>query len=113
MYRPSKRLSYIDRGKALAIMSVVFGHVCLFCFYDLGVDISHLRIMHFTNIFQMPLFIFLIGLVVSFRPIKIQGVAFDLKKRFRTLIVPFGVIGGMYTFFLLSVTERTIALLII
>lgn len=113
MYRPSKRLSYIDRGKALAIMSVVFGHVCLFCFYGLGVDISHLRIMHFTNIFQMPLFIFLIGLVVSFRPIKIQGVAFDLKKRFRTLIVPFGVIGGMYTFFLLSVTERTIALLII
>lgn len=59
-----RRLLYIDRAKAIAMICVVFGHINLFDYYgsqDYGnggpVDIC--RIFGYTALFQMPLFIFL------------------------------------------------------
>lgn len=54
------RLPYIDQLKGLAMMLVIIGHIILFC--GLGWDNDYMTVI---VMIEMPLFIFLNGLVVS------------------------------------------------
>lgn len=56
----TKHFDYIDRLKGLAIVLMVIGHIYLFCYENH--DTVFLKII---NIMNMPLFMFLSGLVIS------------------------------------------------
>ncbi len=59
-----QRLEYIDACRGLAIFTVVYSHICLFCLpgYDASAVIDFLRI-YFLNAF------FFISSFVAFRPV--------------------------------------------
>lgn len=54
-----QRIQYIDRLKGLAILAVIFGHIC-------GWQLGGLHSpVWFVNTFHMPTFLFLSGLVIT------------------------------------------------
>ncbi|WP_373104062.1 acyltransferase family protein [Phocaeicola plebeius] len=70
-----ERLNYIDWLKGIAIITVVMGHVTAFDFLSLT-DSSKSFVNRFIVSLQMPLFIFLSGLVVAYSggyPFSISG----------------------------------------
>lgn len=90
-----KRLHYIDRAKAIAMICVVFGHVNLFCYYGFGnVDIC--KVNNVTVLFQLPLFMFLSGLVVTTKLRNMKQISKLIYSKFRVLIMPLIVVGGLY-----------------
>lgn len=99
---PSKRLKYIDRAKAIAMLCVVFGHINLFDYYGSqgygnGGPVDMCRVFGLTALFQMPLFIFLSGMVISTKSRTIKETIRQIYIRFRILLMPFFLIGGLYT----------------
>ena len=84
----STRIEYIDRLKGFAILCVIMGH---YVFHVLGQsDI----IAELIGSFQMPLFFFLSGYVISSEPsIKKCG------RKIISFILPMVVIGGTYAMF--------------
>lgn len=89
-----KRLHYIDRAKAIAMICVVFGHVNLFDYFGFGDNLNICKVCSITGIFQVPLFIFLSGLVVTTKKRNINEVASQIYQKFRTLLVPLIIVGG-------------------
>ena len=84
-----ERIVYIDNLKALAIFSVVVGHV----FYFTWNKYSDIVWNHLIVAYNMPLFFFLSGLFVKDD--------FSLKKlgrKAKSLLIPFFTIGGIYSF---------------
>lgn len=71
-----ERLNYIDWLKGIAIITVVMGHVTAFDFLSLT-DSSKSFVNRFIVSLQMPLFIFLSGLVVNY---KFESVIASSKK---------------------------------
>ena len=90
-----ERLNYIDWLKGIAIISVVMGHVIQFDFLSLNnCDKSFLN--RFIYSIHMPLFIFLSGLVVSY---KLESITSTCKKLFikaRVLLIPIILVGIPY-----------------
>lgn len=81
-----KRYDYIDAAKAVAIISVVAGHVLMWDLYsDYSLSVSQL--MRIVYSYHNYLFMFLSG-IVSVTAIKRSQVLSDIYKRFRSLIVP-------------------------
>lgn len=93
----NQRLEYLDLAKAIAIISVVAGHVLLYDLYG-GKHIGNAPLMGFVGSYHNFLFIFLSGLV-SITSIELSKVGRDIYKRFRKLIVPALAIGIPYTIF--------------
>lgn len=91
-----ERLNYIDWLKGIAIIAVVMGHVIQFDFLSLNTaDTSFLD--RFIYSIHMPLFIFLSGLVLSY---KFDSIDSSLKKvilKGRSLLIPAFLIGYAYT----------------
>lgn len=92
------RLLYIDRAKAIAMLSVVFGHVGLYWYNGFDTDMNYCRVSHFTNMCQLPLFMYLSGLVVSTKRISINEAFGGAIKKLRQLVIPFLVFGLLFTF---------------
>lgn len=91
-----KRLEYIDIAKAIAIISVVAGHVLLYDLYG-GEHIGRSSLMNVFGSYHNFLFMFLSGLV-SVSVIEMYRVLPDIYKRFRSLVVPALVVGIPYAY---------------
>ena len=76
MTTETKRLDYVDIAKGLAMLAIVWGHIML-------VGWSH----NFVYGFHIFIFFFLSGMM--FRKEKYDSVMSLVKKRFRTLLVPY------------------------
>lgn len=86
MEQSKRRLDYIDTAKAVAIISVVVGHVLLWNLYGPCVWKKSL-LMSIVCSYHNYLFIFLSG-VVSVTAIDKTKILADIYKRFRCLLVP-------------------------
>lgn len=73
-----KRLDYIDIGKGVGMLAVVWGHIMLSGWSNLMVYAFHI-----------PLFFFLSGMM--FKPEKYNSFGAFLKRRWETLIIPYFV----------------------
>lgn len=91
-----KRIDYIDIAKCFAILCVVIGHVLCYDLYGFEHAWKESALMQFIYSFHMPLFIFLSG-IVSVTMIERKNLLRDIMKRGRTLLVPFVVVGGIYS----------------
>ncbi len=79
------RILYLDSLKGLLILLVIIGHLGYAkCTSTIVYDIIYS--------FHMPFFIFLSGIVIETIPFK------KLAKRVKKLIVPFFIIGSLYSF---------------
>lgn len=92
-----KREKYIDIAKGIAIISVVSGHILIYNIYGFNDVWNESPLVKFIYSFHMPLFIFFSGLVASI-PNSLSQAYKDLFKRFKTLLIPFFIIGGIYSF---------------
>lgn len=90
------RLGYIDIAKGFAIICVVIGHVLVYDIYGFTHAWTHSPLLKFICTFHMPLFLFLSGLVASTLD-SYRKIPQDLIKRLRLFIVPFFVIGSIYS----------------
>lgn len=90
-----ERLNYIDWLKGIAIIAVVIGHVISFDFLSLT-DCSKLFLNRFIGPLQMPLFIFLSGLVVSYKFESVVASSKKLLYKAWILLVPVILIGIPY-----------------
>lgn len=93
------RIGYIDIAKGIAILCVVAGHVLAYDLYGFSTVWESSQLMKFICSFHMPLFMFLSGLV-SMTSIEKGHILQDFYKRFRTLFIPFLVIGSIYSLFI-------------
>lgn len=91
-----QRLEYIDIAKAIAIVSVVVGHVLLYDLYG-GNYIGESSLMQVVGSYHNFLFMFLSGMV-SVTVIEKAEILKDMYKRFRCLIVPAVVVGIPYAY---------------
>lgn len=76
----TKRLDYVDIAKGLAMLAIVWGHIML-------VGWSH----NFVYGFHIFIFFFLSGMM--FRKEKYDSVLSLIKKRYRTLLVPYFILS--------------------
>lgn len=85
-----QRIIYIDNLKALAIFTVVIGHVFYFTWNQYCNSIwNHLIVAH-----NMPLFFFLSGMFAK------EGMSFEqIGRKAKQLLIPTVTIGGVYAFF--------------
>lgn len=81
-----ERYNYIDRLKGLAMLLVVIGHILVF-----SITGNKNPIYTVISSFQMPLFLFLSGLVI-----KEPKVGKVLFIRVLSLLAPFFVVGLLY-----------------
>lgn len=95
------RLDYIDIAKGFAILTVLIGHILIYDVYGFNDAWNFSKLVKLIYSFHMPLFIFLSGLVIS-TPNKYNDIKDDVYKRFRLLIVPFFIIGSIYSFIIES-----------
>lgn len=91
------RLQYIDQGKAVAMLFVVFGHINLFEVYGDG-NISTCLVSKYTSIVQLTLFMFLSGLVASSTPLRHKEAIIQLLQKARHLLIPFFVVGVLFAY---------------
>lgn len=91
----SRRIYYIDIAKCIAIISVVVCHVLLMDLYSFH-DIWDSPLMKFVSSYQMPLFMFLSGLV-SITTNPKNGIIHDIIKRIQQLIVPFIIVASIFS----------------
>lgn len=90
------RIGYIDIAKCVAIVSVVVGHVLAYDLYGFDTVWKQSLLMSFIYSYHMPLFMFLSGLV-SIIAIQKSAVLNDVIKRIRILLIPFIIIGSLYS----------------
>lgn len=91
-----QRINYIDIAKCVAILCVVIGHVLCYDLYGFDFAWKKSSLMRFIYSFHMPLFIFLSGLV-SVTIMERKFFMNDIVKRMHTLLVPFAIVGGIYS----------------
>ena len=88
-----QRLQYLDAARGLAIFTVVYSHICLFCLpsYDSSAVIDFLR-SYFLNAF------FFISGVVAYKSTEIISVNIGqlLIKKIRQLLLPTIIVGIVY-----------------
>lgn len=87
------RVDWIDMAKAVAIISVVLGHVMYFPGLT---KIQPWFLNDLLGLFQMPLFIVCSALVMSMNMLTTRGIFADIYKRFRQLLVPMFVVGFVF-----------------
>ena len=87
----TQRLDYIDSMKGFSMLLVIMGHIILFC----GLGSDNFLIDNIVLI-NMPLFLFLNGLVI--KRSSIEGKRF-LGRKFMKVMVPFFCWGGLITLF--------------
>ena len=92
------RLHYLDRGKAVAMLFVVFGHINLFCIYG-NEMINGCKVSNYTSILQLTLFMFLSGIVVSTEGLTIREGGNVILKKGKQLLIPFFVVGSIFAYF--------------
>lgn len=100
--RMNERLDYIDRMKGLAIFLVVLGHV-YYMIYD-KMDCVYSDII---GSFNMPLFMFLSGLVAASCIIGDGWSRVKLFKKIKALLVPFFFFGICCSFMFFSNNRTT------
>jgi fucose 4-O-acetylase-like acetyltransferase len=81
------RLFYIDALRGMAILLVVIGHLPLYCYHD----VEQSTLTRIVDVFHMPLFMMICGVVITFE-------TFSIFKRFKVLI-PFFIFGILYSLF--------------
>lgn len=85
-----QRIIYIDNLKALAIFTVVIGHVFYFTWNQYCNSIWN----HLIVAYNMPLFFFLSGMFAK------EGMSFkQIGRKAKQLLIPTVTIGGVYSFF--------------
>lgn len=88
-----QRLQYLDAARGLAIFTVVYSHICLFCLpeYDSSAVISFLR-SYFLNAF-----FFIAGFVAYKTPETLSTSLGSLFfKKVKQLLIPTIVVGTIY-----------------
>lgn len=88
-----KRFDYIDALRGLAILFIVFGHIPVCCHY---VGENFLSYRSFTSLVQLPIFFFVSGFVFRTKNMSITGGGEFILNKFRQLIIPASIIGGIY-----------------
>lgn len=89
------RIQYIDKLKGLAIILVVMGHIA-----EKSIGIKDSVFNLFYGSFHMPLFMFLSGIFAykSFKRYSINESLIFLKKKALRILLPFLVVGGIYSY---------------
>ena len=95
MENKRKRLDYIDAMRGFAILFIVFGHIPLYCYGIADEQLSSFRAL--TSLLQLPMFFFVSGFVLNPQKMLTGGVKTCFSK-FRQLIVPALLFGGIYVF---------------
>ena len=90
-----ERIAAIDIGKGIAICFVVLSHVLQKSIYGNNVVFEYSTLENFLIAVQMPLFMFLSGLVA--KNVDIDKIGLDITTRFRTIIIPFLFAGITYS----------------
>lgn len=88
----TERINCIDSLKGLAMIMVVAGHLIVFC--GLGYDNLYVKNIVMIN---MPLFLFLNGLVV--RKLPVENVSTYFIEKFRKILIPFFAWGIFITIY--------------
>ena len=90
----TKRITYIDALKGLAIILVVWGHIA-----EKSMGVENMPFNYMYGSFHMPLFIFLSGLFAykGMQKASWQYVGNFLRKKAVRILLPFLVIGGCYS----------------
>lgn len=84
------RIFCIDALKAFAILAVITGHLPSYCYYGWNIEPNPSSLAAFVDLFHMPLFMLLSGLVTNVR-------RFSLVKKTK-LLIPFFVFGLLFTY---------------
>jgi hypothetical protein len=85
-----QRIIYIDNLKALAIFTVIIGHVFYFTWNQYSNSIWN----HLIAAYNMPLFFFLSGMFAK------EGMTIkQIGRKAKQLLIPTATIGGVYAFF--------------
>ena len=85
-----QRIVYIDNLKALAIFTVVIGHVFYFTWNKYNDNVWN----NFISVYNMPLFFFLSGMFAK------EGLSFKhIGRKAKQLLIPTATIGGTYAYF--------------
>lgn len=85
-----QRIIYIDNLKALAIFTVIIGHVFYFTWNQYSNSIWN----HLIVAYNMPLFFFLSGMFAK------EGMTIkQIGRKAKQLLIPTATIGGVYAFF--------------
>lgn len=90
-----ERLNYIDWLKGIAIISVVMGHVVQYDFLSLNISYKSF-LDRFIYSIHMPFFIFLSGLVVSYKFESITPTCRKIFIKARVLLIPVILVGIPY-----------------
>ncbi len=90
----TKRITYIDGLKGLAIILVVWGHIA-----EKSMGVGDTPFNKMCDSFHVPLFIFLSGLFAykGMEKISWQYVGNFLRKKAVRILLPFVFIGGCYS----------------
>lgn len=95
---PKKRLTYIDTARAIAMLSVVIGHLVIYYRDHLGV--RHPKLLVFIYTYHVPLFFVISGVLFSEKIFRETPFLKFLLKRIRTIVVPYlflDITGGIYS----------------
>ena len=85
-----QRIVYIDNLKALAIFTVVIGHVFYFTWNKYNDNVWN----NFISVYNMPLFFFLSGMFAK------EGLSLKhIGRKAKQLLIPTATIGGTYAYF--------------
>lgn len=90
------RYGYIDRVRGLAMLLVVMGHVILFSEFN-GLQVEKSCLFQIIGLFHMPLFFTVSGVNVKY-DYDVKHGARKLCRRTLQLIIPFLILGSLYTY---------------
>ncbi len=90
-----KRLEYIDAARGLAIFTVVYSHICLFCVPEYH---SASALIDFLRIYFLNGFFFISGLLANNTVCSTSNVRSLLWKRTYQLLIPAVIVGLTYAY---------------
>lgn len=91
----TQRLDYIDALRAVAIGFIVFGHVPMYCYGELGIANAQQQLVSLralTSMVQLPVFFFVSGFLAKL----LGGGKSQTVRKLQQLIVPAVLVGGFH-----------------
>lgn len=96
----NKRIEYIDQAKGLAMFLVVMGHLYYFSIINQEASEHHPLFEVVLQLLQMPLFVFMSGMVINTKFKTMKEIFQDLTARFKKLVLPMLFVGSAYAVFI-------------
>ena len=91
----SDRLDYMDLFRGIGIILMVMGHIGFGRWFD-----------YYIHAFNMPMFFFISGFFFKSKPVEELKTMDFIKKKARTLIVPYAFFGSFHYLIWYAITEK-------